>query len=116
MARVTGAEAGRPCIGGIASKNPGERPGPGPGQLDYILLKTWAEDFTVADVDTLTRRVLAEFEEMPGMALTRRQAARLFGLEHHLCGIVIDSLLDAAYLRETSGGAIKLGDRVAAIV
>jgi hypothetical protein len=68
----------------------------------------------VANVETVMRRVLAEFEEMPGMALTRRQAARLFGLEQDLCRIVIDVLLDSAYLRETSTGIIMLGDRVPA--
>src|SRR5580700_8506807 len=35
-----------------------------------------AGDMNVAAV---ARRVLAEFEEMPGMALTYRQASRLFG-------------------------------------
>ncbi len=68
----------------------------------------------MADVEKVTRRVLAEFEEMPGMALTRRQAARLFGLEQDLCRIVIDALLDSAYLRESAAGIIMLGDRVAA--
>jgi hypothetical protein len=66
----------------------------------------------VKNVECVARRVIAEFEEMPGMALTRRQAARLFGLEQDLCGIVLDSLLDSAYLRETPHGVIRLGDRV----
>ena len=68
----------------------------------------------MGNVDAVARRVLAEFEEMPGMALTRRQAARLFGLEQNLCGTVLDALLDLAYLRETTTGVIKLGERVAA--
>jgi len=66
------------------------------------------------EVEVVARRVLAEFEEMPGMALTRRQAARLFGLEHDVCGVVIDSLVDGAYLRESRRGFIQLGDRVLA--
>ena len=59
------------------------------------------------------RRVLAEFDEMPGLSLTPRQAARLFGLDHDICRTILDSLVDLAYLRE-SGGTIKRGDRIAA--
>jgi hypothetical protein len=66
------------------------------------------------NVEAVARRVLAEFEEMPGLTLTLRQAARLFGLDQHTCRVVLDVLVDAAYLRETSAGAVTLGDRVAA--
>ncbi len=65
-------------------------------------------------VDVVARRVLAEFEEMPGMALTVRQASRLFGLEEAVCRRIIDALIDLAYLRETRAGVITLGSRVAA--
>jgi DNA-binding IclR family transcriptional regulator len=60
------------------------------------------------------RRVLAEFEEMPGLMLTVPQASRLFGLEPAFCRVVLDSLVDSAYLRETSRGSVTLGERVAA--
>jgi hypothetical protein len=50
---------------------------------------------------------------MPGLRLTPRQAARLFGLDQEVCRTIIDSLVDLAYLRE-SGGTIKRGDRIAA--
>jgi hypothetical protein len=66
------------------------------------------------NVAAVARRVLAEFEEMPGMALTYRQASRLFGLEHDSCRLVLDMLIDAAYLRETVGGQITRGERAAA--
>ena len=66
------------------------------------------------NVEAVARRVLAEFEEMPGLTLTLRQAARLFGLDQHTCRVVLDTLVDSAYLRETSAGAVRLGDRVAA--
>ena len=64
-------------------------------------------------LETVARRVLAEFEEMPGLTLTPRQAARLFGLDPALCREVLDSLVDLAYLRE-HGGTIRRGDRIAA--
>jgi hypothetical protein len=68
----------------------------------------------VVNVDVVARRVLAEFEEMPGMALTVRQASRLFGLEESVCRTVLDALIDLAYLRETRAGVVTLGARVAA--
>jgi hypothetical protein len=64
------------------------------------------------NMETVARRVLAEFDEMPGMALTLRQAARLFGLDPDLCRVVLDALVDSAYLRQTNGGAVMRGDRV----
>ena len=66
------------------------------------------------NVEAVARRVLAEFEEMPGLTLTVRQAGRLFGLDPHTCRVVLDTLVDSAYLRETNAGAVRLGDRVAA--
>jgi hypothetical protein len=66
------------------------------------------------NIETVARRVLSEFEEMPGMALTLRQASLLFGLDQDFCRVVLDTLLDAAYLRQTHSGAVTLGERVAA--
>jgi hypothetical protein len=66
------------------------------------------------NVEVLTRRVLSEFEEMPGMALTLPQASRLFGLSHEVCRVVLDVLIDSAYLRQTRSGAVTLGSRIAA--
>ncbi len=66
------------------------------------------------NVMAVARRVLAEFEEMPGLALTPRQASRLFGLTDDACRIVLDVLVDSAYLRQTGSGKVTLGNRVAA--
>jgi hypothetical protein len=63
------------------------------------------------NVDAVAERVRAEFEEMPGLALTVRQASKLFGLENEICRSVIDRLIDAAYLRKTQAGTITRGDR-----
>ena len=65
------------------------------------------------NVMAIARRVLSEFEEMPGMMLSRRQVSRLFNLEEELCKSVVDVLVDSAYLRETTSGKIMLGHRVA---
>jgi hypothetical protein len=66
------------------------------------------------NVESIARRVLAEFEEMPGLMLTPHQASRLFGLDPVLCKVVLDSLVDLAYLRQTGSGSVTLGERVAA--
>jgi hypothetical protein len=66
------------------------------------------------NIETVARRVLSEFEEMPDLTLTLRQASLLFGLDQDFCRIVLDTLVDTAYLRETRGGAVTLGARVAA--
>jgi len=66
------------------------------------------------NVEAMARRVLAEFDEMPGLALTVHQASRLFGIDQDVCRVVLDTLVDLAYLRQTSGGMIIRGDRVAA--
>jgi hypothetical protein len=66
------------------------------------------------NMETISRRVLAEFDEMPGLALNVRQAARLFGLDPTFCQSLLDMLVDSAYLRQTRGGYVVRGDRVAA--
>jgi DNA-binding IclR family transcriptional regulator len=66
------------------------------------------------NVMTVARRVLAEFLEMPGMTLTPRQAARLFGLSEEACVAVLDVLVESAYLRQTGTGKVALNDRMAA--
>ena len=64
-------------------------------------------------LDAIARRVLAEFDEMPGLVLTPRQAARLFGLDADDCRTVLAMLVDMAYLREIDG-TIRRGNRIAA--
>jgi hypothetical protein len=66
------------------------------------------------NVDAVAKRILAEFDEMPGMSLTVRQASRLFGLDPEMCRVVVDALVDSAYLRLAANGAVRRGDRVAA--
>jgi hypothetical protein len=64
------------------------------------------------NVEAMARRVLAEFDEMPGLALTVTQASRLFGIDQDVCRVVLDTLIDMEYLRQTSAGTIIRGDRV----
>ncbi len=56
--------------------------------------------------DTVARRIRAEFEEMPGLALTMPQASRLFGLDDASCRNVVERLVAVLYLRWNRTGAI----------
>jgi len=54
----------------------------------------------------IANRVRGEFLEMPGLQLTMAQAARLWGMDQAACRAVIDSLIEAAFLRWTPAGTI----------
>lgn len=62
-------------------------------------------------VESVTQRVRAEFEEMPGLVLTEHQAAKLFGIEQTMCRDVINQLIHASYLRKTRSGTITRRDQ-----
>jgi hypothetical protein len=52
----------------------------------------------------ITERVRAEYLEMPGLQLTLEQTRRLCGIEHTVCKIVLDALVDEQFLRVKSDG------------
>jgi hypothetical protein len=58
------------------------------------------------EVHAVANRVRNEFIEMPGLRLTVRQAARLWGLDAPVCENVIDVLVRSAFLRWTAGGTV----------
>jgi hypothetical protein len=63
------------------------------------------------DVELVTKRVRAEFDEMPGMTLTMRQASRLFGIERETCKTVVDRLVRTHYLKWTTSGSFTRAGR-----
>jgi hypothetical protein len=56
----------------------------------------------------LLTRIKGEFQEMPGLRLTTRQAGRLFGLDAGSCEQVLSHLVDHKFLRITRDGAFVL--------
>lgn len=52
----------------------------------------------------LTRRVQAEYTEMPGLSVTLAQAQRLLGVDRETCTAVIRTLVDRRFLRRTPQG------------
>jgi hypothetical protein len=53
----------------------------------------------------LLLRVMAEFEEMPGLRLTDAQARRLFGVREDVSVRGLAALIDRAILRRDPNGA-----------
>ena len=53
---------------------------------------------------TLFERVQGEFNEMPGLRVTERQAQRLWGLDALTCHLALEYLIDAHFLCHTNGG------------
>jgi hypothetical protein len=58
-------------------------------------------------VTDLVGRIRAEYNEMPGLCLTRAQAQRLWVLEPDLCDNVLRVMVDAGFLRLTPGGYVR---------
>lgn len=56
------------------------------------------------------RRIRAEYNEMPGVNLTRQQAKRLWGLDDATCDSLLGALVDARFLRLTASGTYILAD------
>ena len=51
------------------------------------------------------QRVKAEYLEMPGLRLTRNQAARLWSYDQAFCDVVLSALVEARFLTCTRGAA-----------
>ena len=48
--------------------------------------------------------VRGEFQEMPGLHLTKPQAQRLWGLDALTCDMLLDALVGSQFLRRTHDG------------
>ena len=59
------------------------------------------------DLQALVDRVRGEFNEMPGLRLTREQAARLWGMEPAACDEVLGRLVATSFLRWSAGTVTK---------
>jgi hypothetical protein len=57
---------------------------------------------------TLMRRVLSEFDEMPGTCLTLPQATRLFGVTPDVCDRILNELVGKGLLRRTADSRFRL--------
>lgn len=58
-----------------------------------------------SDITTVITRVCGEFDEMPGLRLTRWQAQKLWALDAGSCDRVLRVLVDRRFLTQITGGA-----------
>jgi hypothetical protein len=58
------------------------------------------------DTDALTTRIRSEFNESPGMCLTLRQGARLWGIAPEECARIVERLVEEDFLRWTRNGEL----------
>ena len=56
-------------------------------------------------VERAIDRMEAEYREMPGLVLTRRQAQRLLGLDDRTCALAFATLTHRRFLKQTASGA-----------
>jgi len=63
--------------------------------------------------EALVRRIVAEFDDMPGLALTLQQASRFLGIDHAACGRILAVLTRNGALRRTAQGVYVRADRQA---
>lgn len=54
--------------------------------------------------DPLVARMRAEYQEMPGLSLTRAQACRLWGLDAATCQRALDHLVSSGVLTTSGQG------------
>ena len=61
----------------------------------------------VARIADLVGLIRSEYNEMPGLCLTRAQVQRLWLLEPAAVDVVLGTLVDAGFLRLTTRGYIR---------
>jgi hypothetical protein len=65
----------------------------------------------VCDAYDWTPIVRGEFQEMPGLRLTRAQAQRLWGFDAGTCDVVMRTLLEAGFLMRLPDGKFARADQ-----
>jgi hypothetical protein len=59
---------------------------------------------TTRPIHEMQRLVEGEYREMPGLSLTLPQAARLWGLDHRTCELVLTDLIERRVLKRLLNG------------
>lgn len=71
------------------------------------LVVRWSVAAKDASIDArLVERVLGEYREMPGLALTIEQAGRLWGCDTVTCQRIVDVLVERHVLRWSRDGRL----------
>jgi hypothetical protein len=51
------------------------------------------------------QRIRVEYQEMPGLSLSKVQMQKMWGLDSLVCDVLVDTLVAARVLRRTAAGA-----------
>jgi hypothetical protein len=70
-------------------------------------IETRAASAPAARVVDLVALIRSEYDEMPGLCLTRAQVQRLWLLEPAACDSVLRAMVDAGFLRLTTRGYVR---------
>jgi hypothetical protein len=63
------------------------------------------------DMPLLLSRAQSDFREMPGLIITAKQAARLWGIDRAVSDRLLTRLVDSGFLRRTAAGAFTRGNQ-----
>lgn len=69
--------------------------------------QTFVSRVPTTRVTDLVGLIRAEYNEMPGLCLTRQQAQRLWLLDADVCDNILRAMVDAGFLRLTAGGYVR---------
>jgi hypothetical protein len=81
----------------------------------FLILAITEEQTMTAEQSTIhdwLRLIRAEYLEMPGLNLTKRQVQRLWKLEPHMCDVLLDALVASEFLKKTHHEAYVLAGGV----
>jgi DNA-binding Lrp family transcriptional regulator len=56
----------------------------------------------LAGREAVVRRIVGEFQDMPGLVLSLKQASRLLGVDEAACGRILAALTKAGVLRRNA--------------
>jgi hypothetical protein len=88
-------------------KTPGENAMPTPTLLPVSTAQRLLPAPPVRRTPTTKDVIRREYNEMPGMRLTRAQVRRLWNLSLSECDEVVDALIEDGFLVETSTGHLR---------
>ena len=81
--------------------------------MTMLLVRTNPDRRNQRAREILLQRIRGEFEEMPGMCLTRPQAARLFGLTPAVCDRIFAELVRESVLYRAADDLYRLHEGAA---
>jgi len=70
--------------------------------LGMSLVPVRQERRNLAAREAIVRRIVGEFQDMPGLVLSLKQASRLLGVDEAACGRILAALTKAGVLRQNA--------------